>query len=733
MVRLPKPGSDSGTWGIILNDFLSATHNDDGTLKSESVAKTMLAADIQATLDSADSIAGGIAPDATTTSKGILRLSGDLTGNALLPLIKIGAVIGGIGGSIATSTVTDTNIHPSANISKSKLAPLSIVDSDISSSAAIVQSKISNLISDLAGKAGVIHVHAITDVTGLRTEIDSKADITSLAGVATSGNYNDLSNKPTIPTVSVTSVNSQTGIVVLSSTDVGAAPAVHSHVISNVTGLQSAIDGKSALLHTHTSEDITDLSSAVSAVMGNKLVAGSNVSVNYDSGTGETTISSTGTSGSGTGSTTVTTVSGRTGDVVLAAGDIISGTLSTARIPGLDASKITSGTFGIAHLPTGSTSSTVAIGDHTHADATSINDGFMSASDKSKLDGVEPNANNYVHPVGDGNLHIPATGTTSNGEVLKAGASAGSVAWGTLTAIDVGAASTVHTHAGADITSGQVNIARLPTGISSSTVALGDHTHSNYSLVGHIHDDRYYTQSQLDTSLALKLDATQKGAANGLATLGSDNKIPSSQLPAIAINDTFTATSQAAMLALTAERGDMCIRTDSSQTFVLSSDSPGTLADWKEIIASGQVTSVSGKTGAVSLVKADVGLGNVDNTADTAKPVSSAQQTALNTKADITSVYTKTAADARFIQTVNGAGPDVSGNIVVTGATGATGPTGPTGATGPTGPQGDTGSSGPVGPYAAYTLPTYILESNQTVANVPSDFPAGGLVFKKTA
>lgn len=37
----------------------------------------------------------------------------------------------------------------------------------------------------------------------------------------------------------------------------------------------------------------------------------------------------------------------------------------------------------------------------------------------------------------------------------------------------------------------------------------------------------------------------------------------------------------------------------------------------------------------LSLVKGDVGLGNVDNTADTAKPVSTAQQTALNLKANL--------------------------------------------------------------------------------------------------
>jgi hypothetical protein len=46
----------------------------------------------------------------------------------------------------------------------------------------------------------------------------------SLATVATSGNYNDLSNKPTIPTVPVDSVNGKTGAVELTATDVGALP-----------------------------------------------------------------------------------------------------------------------------------------------------------------------------------------------------------------------------------------------------------------------------------------------------------------------------------------------------------------------------------------------------------------------------------------------------------------------------------------------------------------------------
>lgn len=44
------------------------------------------------------------------------------------------------------------------------------------------------------------------------------------------------------------------------------------------------------------------------------------------------------------------------------------------------------------------------------------------------------------------------------------------------------------------------------------------------------------------------------------------------------------------------------------------------------------VTSVAGKTGAVILAKADVGLGNVDNTSDANKPISTATQTALDAK-----------------------------------------------------------------------------------------------------
>jgi hypothetical protein len=71
---------------------------------------------------------------------------------------------------------------------------------------------------------------------------------------------------------------------------------------------------------------------------------------------------------------------------------------------------------------------------------------------------------------------------------------------------------------------------------------------------------------------------------------------------------------------------------------------------WKNAVSTGGVASVNGQTGVVSLAKADVGLANVDNTSDANKPISSATQTALNDKADASTV-SDMALDITDIQT----------------------------------------------------------------------------------
>ncbi len=143
--------------------------------------------------------------------------------------------------------------------------------------------------------------------------------------------------------------------------------------------------------------------------------------------------------------------------------------------------------------------------------------------------------------------------------------------------------------------------------ISSPTTGhIVRHNGTNFvNVLGTTHFEVAGAVSALEGTLAPV--ATSGDAADLTGTLSS------AQLPPLAINETFTPVNQAAMLALTAQRGDMAIRQDNGLTYVLSTDSPSTLADWKEVLAAGQVQSVAGKTGVVSLVKGDVGLGNVDN------------------------------------------------------------------------------------------------------------------------
>lgn len=138
-------------------------------------------------------------------------------------------------------------------------------------------------------------------------------------------------------------------------------------------------------------------------------------------------------------------------------------------------------------------------------------------------------------------------------------------------------------------------------------------------------------------------NASNKNVANGYAGLGSDGKIPSSQLPSIALTDTFVAGSESAMLSLVAQTGDICVRTDQSRTYILKGTNAATLGDWVWLQSptggQGTVTSVNNKTGDVVVSKSDIGLGSVDNTSDADKPISSAAQAALNAKANSTHAH----------------------------------------------------------------------------------------------
>lgn len=113
--------------------------------------------------------------------------------------------------------------------------------------------------------------------------------------------------------------------------------------------------------------------------------------------------------------------------------------------------------------------------------------------------------------------------------------------------------------------------------------------------------------ARIRDAINLRLKLSEKGAPLGVATLDANGKVPESQLPAIAITDTNVVADEAAMLALTAERGDVAVRTDVSKTYILKAEPATVLANWEELkTPMSPVQSVAGKTGTVILDAADI-------------------------------------------------------------------------------------------------------------------------------
>lgn len=138
-----------------------------------------------------------------------------------------------------------------------------------------------------------------------------------------------------------------------------------------------------------------------------------------------------------------------------------------------------------------------------------------------------------------------------------------------------------------------------------------------------------------------------KGAANGYASLDGGGKVPVAQLPSslMQYQGVWDASTNSPTLADgTGDTGDVYRVTVGGTRNLGSGNITFDVGDyviyngtvWEKSDTTDAVASVAGKTGVVTLVKADVGLALVDNTADSAKPVSTAQQQALDGKQSLT-------------------------------------------------------------------------------------------------
>lgn len=306
---------------------------------------------------------------------------------------------------------------------------------------------------DISGKPTTFtpetHTHAISDVTNLQTELDGKA------GSSHTHSWSSITSKPATfpPDAHSHSWSEITG------KPTTFTPSAHTHVIADVNGLQTALDGKASTSHSHSWSEITSKPSTFTPSAHTHTVSDLTNFPSQTGNSGKMLITD------GTNLSWATPPSGGGGSVDWA---------------------------DILNKPATFTPSA-----HTHSNATTSVDGFMSATDKSKLDGVATGANNYVHPTTDGNKHVPANGTSNNNKVLKATATAGTYTWGSvdwseITGKPTTFAPATHTHLWADITD------------KPSTFTPSTHSHSISDVTS--------LQSSLDAK------ATLGSAINGVLT-----------------------------------------------------------------------------------------------------------------------------------------------------------------------------------------------------------------------
>ena len=337
MARLPQPGADQGQWGQILNDFLGQVHNTDGSLKPNVVDETTLGVtggtDGQVLVKDTGSTTGlswatpssTVVSDATAGTKGIVQLAGDLAGSAASPTVpglasKVDVSQKGAANGVAS--LDSGGLVPSAQL---PAAP----------------------VTSVAGKTG-----AVTLV---------KADV----GLGNVDNTSD-ANKP-VSSATQTALNAKADSSALTSGLAGKANTVHTHVISDVTNLQTTLTSKaddSAVVHNTGAETVAGVKTfSSSPIVPTPTTTTQAANKSYVDGVVASGIAPDATTGSK--------------GIVQLAGDL-AGTAALPTVPGLAgkantshthaASDINSGFIGTARLGSGTANSTTYLrGDGTWA------------------------------------------------------------------------------------------------------------------------------------------------------------------------------------------------------------------------------------------------------------------------------------------------------------------------------------------------------------------------------
>jgi len=366
----------------------------------------------------------------------------------------------------------------------------------------------------------------------------------------------------------------------------------------------------------------------------------------------------------------VSSVAGKMGAVTLDATDIASGQFADARI---------SQTSVLQHQGSINHQSISGAGTNTHAqidthvgDATKhriINDAGTSNTELWSAFKIDTEVSGKASTV-----HVHATSDITTGTFANARISQSSVTQhqAAINHQSVSGAGT-NTHAQIDTHIGDATKHRLINDTGMSVSELWSASKIASELAGKSGAAHTHTSADI-TNFNSAADArisAQKGAANGLATLGPSGKIPASQLDldSVSYQGSWNAnTNTPTLTSSVGTKGHYYVVSVSGST-VLDGISSWTVGDWvifngvswEKADHSDAVSSVAGKTGAVTLAAADIASGTFANARISQSSVTQ-HQAAINHQS-ISGAGTNTHAqidshisDATLHRTINDAG-----------------------------------------------------------------------------
>jgi len=337
--------------------------------------------------------------------------------------------------------------------------------------------------------------------------------------------------------------------------------------------------------------------------------------------------------------------------------DFTTYTKDNLQIGGLDA---VSATIGNATI----TSAT--IGDVSNAELQYVN-GVTSAI-QTQIDAKAPIAS----PTFTGTVSLPS-GTVTDAMIADQAITSAKIANGAIIDEDVNASAAIAQSKISGLTSDLAAKAPLSgptftgTVVLPSTTSVGDVSATE---IGYLNGVTSGVQSQLGT-LQSNIDAKAPITAptfTGIVTLPSTTSIGNISDTEIGYLDGVTSAIQtqidakASSTDLSTHASDTTSIHGIADTADLATKSYADTAEADAITAAGTAADTKISTAVAALTKSSVGLTNVDNTSDANKPISSATQTALDLKANLSApTFTGTVTSTNDVV--------VNGNLTVNGTT----------------------------------------------------------------